>query len=243
MEIFGHRDESQPEPFGVVGEHTSTESVGATATPLPALSLARPFEAVDGPVVPAIPFEDEQASSLTRTLARGELSNVIRLASETADRMERDAQEFVRKQVSKLQAEVREARLAMTREREEIERMRDVAERERLDIVSAARAESARIISDAQSRVEQKTRDSEAARDQIIAEAQQRADEIGRNALNEARELREWAQGQSKEIIERAQAGAEMLLQAAGRGQIAVDTVTEIVSQAMSSQVTPFSER
>lgn len=236
MDMFGHGARSEESldsadgNHGQAGEPTTLRAVAVE----PPLALARRSESIE---VSTPPFEDELASGLTRSLARGELSNVIRLAAETADRMERDAQEFVRKQVSKLQTEVREARLELARDRDAIERLRDQAERERLDIISGARAESARIISDAQSRGEQKTRDADATSAQIIADAQARADEIARQAMQEARELREWAQGQSREIIERAQAGAEMLLQAAGRGQIAVDTVTEIVSQAMRTPV------
>jgi len=75
--------------------------------------------------------------------------HLIRSAAEFADTIERDAQEAAAKQVGKAEQEIRESQMELQQREAEIARIRQETERQRGEIMNAARNEAREILTKA----------------------------------------------------------------------------------------------
>ena len=72
--------------------------------------------------------------------------HIVRAAAEFADTIERDAQDAAAKQVGRAEVEIREKQMELQQHEAEIARIRQETERQRTEILSAARKESREIL-------------------------------------------------------------------------------------------------
>lgn len=162
--------------------------------------------------------------------------HLIRSAAEFADTIERDAQEAAAKQVGKAEQEIRESQMELQQREAEIARIRQETERQRTEILSAARKESREILTKSNRDATAELREAEVRGNRLTEQSRHQATELTNAARAEVEQTLEWARAQAAAVISRAQDGAEQLLGAAGLGDEAVGRVAQtIVSAAEAS--------
>jgi hypothetical protein len=158
--------------------------------------------------------------------------HLIREAAEFADVLERDAQRASAAQLARTEQEVRGKQTDLSRRASEIESYRQESERQRAEIVNAARNEARQLLADANRQATQELREAEARGARLLEQARHQATELTNSARAEVEQTLEWARAQSGAIMARAQQGAEQFLAAAGLGEEAVGGVSDAIVQA-----------
>jgi vacuolar-type H+-ATPase subunit H len=165
--------------------------------------------------------------------------HLIRSAAEFADTIERDAQEAAAKQVGKAEVEIRESQVDLQQREAEIARIRQETERQRSEILNAARTEAREILTKTNRDSSQELRDAEAKGTRLLEQARHQATELTNAARAEVEQTLEWARAQADVIVERARMGAEQLLSAAGHGDPAIQEAVEAIVRAAVDSVPP----
>jgi len=158
--------------------------------------------------------------------------HLIREAAEFADVLERDAQRASAAQLSRTEQEVRGKQTDLGKRESEIERFRQESERQRAEIVNAARNEARQLLADANRQATQELREAEGRGAKLLEQARHQATELTNSARAEVEQTLEWARAQATAIMARAQQGAEQYLSAAGLGDDAISGVSEAIISA-----------
>lgn len=175
-----------------------------------------------------------QGSSVEPTghAVRMDALHLIREAAAFADVLERDAQRASAAQFGKTEQEVRRRQSELSGRETEIERYRQESERQRAEIVNAARNEARQLLADANRQATQELREAEARGAKLLEQSRHQATELTNAARAEVEQTLEWARGQAHAVMARAQQGAEQLLSAAGLGDDAISGVSDAIVQA-----------
>jgi hypothetical protein len=158
--------------------------------------------------------------------------HLIREAAEFADVLERDAQRASAAQLARTEQEVRGRQTDLSRREGGIETYRQESERQRAEIVNAARNEARQLLADANRQATQELREAEARGARLLEQSRHQATELTNSARAEVEQTLEWARAQSAAIMARAQQGAEQFLAAAGLGEEAVGGVSDAIVKA-----------
>jgi F0F1-type ATP synthase membrane subunit b/b' len=162
--------------------------------------------------------------------------HLIREASEFADVLERDAQRASAAQFARTEQDVRRKQTDLTKRESEVETFRQESERQRAEIVNAARGEARQLLADANRQATQELREAEARGARLLEQSRHQATELTNSARAEVEKTLEWARAQAVAIMTRAQQGAEQLLSAAGLGDEAVSGVSEAIIHAVQQE-------
>ena len=146
--------------------------------------------------------------------------HLIRAAAEFADTIERDAQNASASQLGKTEEEVRHKQEDLQAREAEVERYRLESERQRAELLNAAKNESREL------------QEAEAKGSRLLEQSRHQATELTNAARAEVEQTLEWARAQGSTILARAQHGAEQLLAAAGLGQEAIGQVASAIVEA-----------
>lgn len=165
--------------------------------------------------------------------------HLIRSAAEFADTIERDAQEAAAKQVGKAEQEIRESQMDLQQREAEIARIRQETERQRGELLNAARTEAREILTKSNRDSSQELRDSESKGARLLEQARHQATELTNAARAEVEQTLEWARAQADVIVARSRMGAEQLLSAAGHGDAAIHEAIDAIVRAAESSVSP----
>ena len=182
-----------------------------------------------------------QAAGRTATVeptghaVRMDALHLIRSAAEFADTLERDAQQASANQLARTEEEVRGRQRDLQEREGEIERYRQESERQRGEIVNAAKNESREMLQAAQRDASQELREAEARAARLLEQARHQATELTNSARAEVEQTLEWARAQAATIMARAQQGAEQFLASAGLGQEEIHRVAEAIVQSASA--------
>jgi hypothetical protein len=163
--------------------------------------------------------------------------HLIRSAAEFADTIERDAQEAAAKQVGKAEQEIRESQVELQQREAEIARIRQETERQRSEILNAARTEAREVLTKTNRDSSQELRDAEAKGNRLLEQSRHQATELTNAARAEVEQTLEWARAQADVIVERARMGAEQLLSAAGHGDPAIQEAVDAIVRAAGQSV------
>jgi F0F1-type ATP synthase membrane subunit b/b' len=163
--------------------------------------------------------------------------HLIREAAEFADVLERDAQRASAAQLSRTEQEVRRKQSELAKREGDVESFRTESERQRAEIVNAARNEARQLLADANRQATQELRESEARGARLLEQARHQATELTNSARAEVEQTLEWARAQATAIMTRAQQGAEQYLSAAGLGDDAISDVSEAIVSAANLEV------
>lgn len=158
--------------------------------------------------------------------------HLIREAAEFADVLERDAQNASAAQFSRTEQEVRQKQIDLQQREAEILRYKDESERQRNEIVTAARNEARQVVADANREASKELRESEARGARLLEQARHQATELTNATRAEVEQTLEWARSQASAIIARAQHGAEQMLAAAGLGEAAATEVADAITKS-----------
>jgi hypothetical protein len=165
--------------------------------------------------------------------------HLIRSAAEFADTIERDAQEAAAKQVGKAEQEIRESQMDLQQREAEIARIRQETERQRGEILNAARTEAREVLTKANRDSSQELRDAESKGARLLEQSRHQATELTNAARAEVEQTLEWARAQADVIVQRSRMGAEQLLSAAGHGDAAIHEAIEAIVRAAEASVAP----
>jgi len=163
--------------------------------------------------------------------------HLIRSAAEFADTIERDAQEAAAKQVGKAEQEIRESQMDLQQREAEIARIRQETERQRGEILNAARNEAREILTKANRDSSSELHDAETRGNRLTEQARHQATELTNSARAEVEQTLEWARAQADVIVQRARMGAEQLLSAAGHGEAAIQEAVDAIVLAAQGSV------
>jgi F0F1-type ATP synthase membrane subunit b/b' len=158
--------------------------------------------------------------------------HLIRAAAEMADTIERDAQNASAAQLRRTEEEVSRRQRELQDAEGEVERYRNESERQRAEMLNAAKAEARQTTQEAQAQAAQEIREAESRAARLLEQARHQATELTNSARAEVEQTLEWARSQAGVIIGRAQEGAEQLLAAAGLGDDEVSGVGQAIAQA-----------
>jgi len=159
--------------------------------------------------------------------------HMIRAAAEMADTIERDAQTASAAQFRRTEEEVVRRQRDLQERQGEIDRYRQESERQRAEMMNAAKSESRQTLQEAQQQAAREIAEAESRAARLLEQARHQATELTNSVRAEVEQTLEWARAQAAVIIGRAQEGAEQLLSAAGLGDEAIERVAQtIVSSA-----------
>src|SRR3954462_9773527 len=162
--------------------------------------------------------------------------HLIRAAAEFADALERDAQNASAAQIQRTEIEVTRRQRDLQERERKVQRFRDESERQRNEIVNAAKAEARELLANANRDATTELREAEAKGARLLEQSRHQATELTNAARAEVEQTLEWARAQAGAILARAQQGAEQLLTAAGLGSDAIGEVSDaIVGAAKAS--------
>jgi F0F1-type ATP synthase membrane subunit b/b' len=163
--------------------------------------------------------------------------HLIRAAAEFADTLERDAQTASATQLQRTEEEV-SAKQKVLQEREaEIERYRTETERQRSEILNAAKAEARDLLAKSNADATRELREAETRGNRLLEQSRHQATELTNSARAEVEQTLEWARAQATAVMARAQKGAEQLLAAAGLGEPAISQVVQSIVEANDSEI------
>jgi predicted ribosome quality control (RQC) complex YloA/Tae2 family protein len=184
-----------------------------------------------------------QSVEPTGHAVRMDALHLIRTASEFADTVEADAQKASEAQLSKTEEEVRRRRREQQDREAEIERYRQESERQRAEMLNAARNEARELLANSNRDATQELREAEAKGNRLLEQSRHQATELTNSARAEVEQTLEWARAQAAAIMGRAQTGAEQLLAAAGLGEKEIkgvgQAIVDAVQQATEASRTP----
>jgi F0F1-type ATP synthase membrane subunit b/b' len=163
--------------------------------------------------------------------------HIVRAAAEFADTIERDAQDAAAKQVGRAEVEIREKQMELQQHEAEIARIRQETERQRTEILSAARKESREILTKANRDATAELREAESRGNRLTEQSRHQATELTNSARAEVEQTLEWARAQADVIVQRARMGAEQLLSAAGHGDPAIQEAVDAIVRAAEATV------
>ena len=163
--------------------------------------------------------------------------HLIRAAAEFADTIERDAQEAAAKQVGKAEQQIRESQMDLQQREAEIARIRQETERQRGEILNAARNEAREILTKANRDSSSELHDAETRGNRLLEQSRHQATELTNAARAEVEQTLEWARAQADVIVQRARMGAEQLLSAAGHGEAAIQEAVDAIVRAAEGSV------
>lgn len=166
--------------------------------------------------------------------------HLIREAAEFADVIESDAQRAAAVQMQRTEEDIRKRQQELARRDAEIERYRGDSDRQRAEILNAARNEARQLLTDAQREANQELREAEARGDRLVEQARHGATELTNSARAEVEQTLEWARAQASAVILRAQQGAEQLLGAAGLGDEVMAPVVELLMRDAERAAEPM---
>ena len=175
----------------------------------------------------------------TGQAVRMDALHLVRAAAEFADTIERDAQEAAAKQIGRAEQEIRERHMSVQQNEAEVQRIRQETERQRVEVVNAARVEAREILAKSSRDASQELREAEASGSRLLEQARHQATELTNSARAEVEQTLEWARAQADVIIQRARLGAEQLLGAAGHGDPAIAEAVEAIVRAAEDSVPP----
>src|SRR5258706_7218797 len=158
--------------------------------------------------------------------------HLIRAAAEFADTIERDAQNASASQLGKTEEEVRHRQVDLQTREAEVERYRQESERQRAEMLNAARNESRELLAKSHADATTELQEAEAKGNRLLEQSRHQATELTNAARAEVEQTLEWARAQAGTVLQRAQHGAEQLLAAAGLGQDAIAQVANAIMQA-----------
>jgi hypothetical protein len=158
--------------------------------------------------------------------------HMIRAAAEFADTIERDAQNASAAQLARTEEEVRGRQVDLQAREAEVERYRQESERQRNEILNAARSESRDLLAKSNADATRELQEAEAKGSRLLEQSRHQATELTNAARAEVEQTLEWARAQAGAVLARAQHGAEQLLAAAGLGQDAIGQVAQAIVDA-----------
>jgi F0F1-type ATP synthase membrane subunit b/b' len=158
--------------------------------------------------------------------------HIVRAAAEFADTIERDAQDAATKQIGRAEQEIREKNMELQQHEAEIARIRQETERQRTEILSAARKESREILTKSNRDATAELREAEGRGNRLTEQSRHQATELTNSARAEVEQTLDWARAQAELIVQRARMGAEQLLSAAGHGDAAVHEAVDAIVKA-----------
>jgi F0F1-type ATP synthase membrane subunit b/b' len=162
--------------------------------------------------------------------------HLIREAAEFADVLERDAQRASAAQFARTEQDVRRKQSEIAKRESDVSSFRQESERQRAEIVNAARNEARQLLADANRQATQELREAEARGARLLEQARHQATELTNSARAEVEQTLEWARAQATAIMARAQQGAEQLLSAAGLGDEAMTDVSQAIIKAATDE-------
>ena len=163
--------------------------------------------------------------------------HLIRSAAEFADTVEADAQRASEAQLAKTEEEVRRRRREQQDRESEIERYRQESERQRAEVLNAARNEARELLANSNRDATQELREAEAKGSRLLEQSRHQATELTNAARAEVEQTLEWARAQAAAILSRAQSGTEQLLAAAGLGEEDIKRVGEAIVEAAKGSI------
>src|SRR6476646_4436880 len=178
-----------------------------------------------------------QSVEPTGHAVRMDALHLIRTASEFADTVEADAQKASEAQLSKTEEEVRRRRREQQDREAEIERYRQESERQRAEMLNAARNEARELLANSNRDATQELREAEAKGNRLLEQSRHQATELTNSARAEVEQTLEWARAQAAAVLQRAQNGAEQLLAAAGLGDEEIRRVADAVVKAAEAVI------
>jgi F0F1-type ATP synthase membrane subunit b/b' len=158
--------------------------------------------------------------------------HLIRAAAEFADALERDAQNASAAQLHRTEGEVTGRQRALQDREREVERYREESDRQRTEIMNAAKSEARELLANASRDATTELREAEAKGSRLLEQARHSATELTNATRAEVEQTLEWARAQAGVILARAQTGAEQLLTAAGLGPEALAEVSNAILDA-----------
>ncbi len=162
--------------------------------------------------------------------------HLIRAAAEFADTLERDAQTASAAQLSRTEQEVRGRQTTLQAREGEVERYRTESERQRAEMVNAAKTEARDLLAKANADATQELREAEARASRLLEQARHQATDLTNAARAEVEQTLEWARAQASAVMARAQDGVEKLLAAAGLGEPAMTEVVKAILGSMDDK-------
>jgi hypothetical protein len=165
--------------------------------------------------------------------------HLVRAAAEFADTIERDAQDAAVKQIGRAEQEIREKHMELQQDEAEIARIRQETERQRTEILSAARKESREILTKSNRDATAELREAEVRGNRLTEQSRHQATELTNAARAEVEQTLDWARSQAELIVQRGRMGAEQLLSAAGHGDAAIQEAVDAIVKAAEATVGP----
>jgi cell division septum initiation protein DivIVA len=155
--------------------------------------------------------------------------HLIRAAAEFADTLERDAQNASASQLRRTEEEVRRRQRELQERERDVEGYRADSERQRNEILNAAKKEARDVLAKANAEASRELREAEAKGARLLEQARHQATELTNAAHAEVEQTLEWARAQASAVLGRAQHGAAQLLASAGLGDEAVGEVAQAI--------------
>ena len=165
--------------------------------------------------------------------------HLIRAAAEMADSIERDAQNASASQFRRTEEEVSRRQRELQEREGKVESYRSESERQRAELINAAKAEARQTMQEAEAQATQEIKEAESRAARLLEQARHQATELTNSARAEVESTLEWARSQAGVIIARAQEGAEGLLSAAGLGEEAVGRVAQTIVDSAAAAAQP----
>jgi F0F1-type ATP synthase membrane subunit b/b' len=161
--------------------------------------------------------------------------HLIREAADFAEVLERDAQRASAAQLQRTEQEVRHKQVDIQQRDARVEQYRDDSEKQRNEILTAARNEARQLVAEANRDASKELREAEARGTRLLEQARHQATELTNATRAEVEQTLEWARAQASAIVSRAQQGAEQLLGAAGLGEAAANEVAESIVKSVEA--------
>src|SRR5919204_2819522 len=130
--------------------------------------------------------------------------HLIRAAAEMADTIERDAQNAGAAQLRRTQEEVSQRQREIQDREQGVERYRSESERQRAEMLSAAKAEARQTVQEAEQQAAREVTEAESRAARLLEQARHQATELTNSARSEVEQTLEWARSQAGAIISRA---------------------------------------
>ena len=184
-----------------------------------------------------IPARTSSNVSPTGHAIRMDALHLIRAAAEFADTLERDAQTASATQLQRTEEEVSAKQKVLQQREAEIERYRTESERQRSEILNAAKAEARDLLAKSNADATRELREAETRGNRLLEQSRHQATELTNSARAEVEQTLEWARAQATAVMARAQKGAEQLLAAAGLGEPAISQVVQSIVEANDSEI------
>ena len=165
--------------------------------------------------------------------------HMIRAAAEFADVIESDAQTASAAQLARTEQEISKRQRELQTLESEADAFRKETERQRADVLNAARNEARDERSRAHADATRELQEAEARGALLLEQARHQATELTNSARAEVEQTLEWARTRAATVLSRAQTAAEQLLTAAGLGADAVGAVASKIVDAAEAASGP----